>query len=147
MSRLLFWSFESTGGVPATPLPSKLREVHDETFAVFVEDDGTTDWRSHMITRRQGDSLPAIRSVAYTEGGLIDFTQFTSVAFRMVSGATVVTGVALGDQNGNLTYTPALNDFSVPGTYDAVFVGTDPTGKKETFPMGSNLKVVVFPSI
>lgn len=147
MSRLLFWSFESTGGVPATPLPSKLREIRDEVYAVFDEDDGATDWRSHMITRRQGDQLPAIRAVAYSETGLIDFTQFTSIAFRMVSGGTVVTGQALGDQNGNLTYTPASSDFSVPGTYSAVFIATDPTGKKETFPMGSNLTVMVVPSI
>lgn len=102
---------------------------------------------ANTICRRQGDRLPAIRAVAFNASGLIDLTAFTSITFRMVFGATVVTGTASGDAQGNLTYQLGASDTAVPGTYAAYFIGTDPTGKVETFPSGDNLTVIVVPTI
>lgn len=147
MSRLLFLNFESSGGVAANPFPNRLREVRDEKLVVFDEGGCPLTWRSHVIKRRQGDALPAIRAIAYTELGLVDLTQFASIAFRMVSGNVVVQGTATGDASGNLSYTPAPTDFSVAGVYNACFVATDGLGNKETFPSGDNLQVTVVASI
>ena len=97
---------------------------------------------------RQGDLLPALVAQATTETGVVDLTQFVGgITFRMVCGSTVVTGPATGDASGNLTYNWNSGDTNVAGTYSAVFIGTDGTGKTETFPTGSNLTVIVVPRI
>ncbi len=99
------------------------------------------------IYRRQGDRLPAIKAQAFTATNNVDLTQFASITFRMVCGATVVTGPASGDANGNLTYNLGASDTAVPGTYSAYFIATDGTGKVETLPTGENLTVVIVPTI
>lgn len=96
---------------------------------------------------RQGDRLPTLRAVAFTATGVVDFTQFVSISFRMVNGETVVTGPASGDASGNLSYAWASGDTDVPGTYAAVFIAVDGTGRQETFPTDSNIEIVIIPAI
>lgn len=100
-----------------------------------------------QVSRRQNDTLPALRAQAFTASGFVDLTKFSSIAFRMVSGSTVVHGTASGDASGNLTYEFAAGDTAVIGTYSACFVATDPAGKVETFPTSNNLSVVIVPAI
>jgi hypothetical protein len=142
MSRLLFDAFDSVVLVPAQVVPHYTRAVDNEGNARFKEVE-----MSQKIQRRQGDRLPQIQAVAWRIGGLIDLTQFTSIRFHMVSGTTVKEGPATGDASGNLTYDIAAGDTDVAGTYSAVFIATDPTGKVETFPNGENLIVEVVASI
>lgn len=96
---------------------------------------------------RQGDRLPPVTASAFTAAGFIDFTAFSSITFRMVSGSTVVTGTATGDAHGNLSYAWQAGDTNVPGTYEAVFIATDDSGKLQTFPTDTNLTIVVTPDI
>lgn len=102
-----------------------------------------------MANMRQGDRLPSLQAKAFTDaGGIVDLTTFTGgITFRMVNGATVITGAASGDAQGNLTYNWGASDTATPGTYAAVFIATDSGGKKQTFPTGDNLQVVIVPSI
>jgi hypothetical protein len=97
---------------------------------------------------RQGDRLPALRAVAFTESGLVDLTQFTGgITFRMVKGATVITGSATGDAIGNLTYQWHVGDTAIAGSYAATFTAIDGAGRQETFPTAQNLAVIVVPAI
>jgi len=100
-----------------------------------------------MIQFRQNDRLPALEVRAFTASGNVDLTAYASIAFRMVSGSTVVTGVATGDVNGLLTYAWGSGDLAVVGVYDAVFLATDGTGRVQTFPTGTNLKIEVIAAI
>ena len=100
---------------------------------------------------RQGARLPALKGVAIVpepSPGLppsfVDLTQFVSITFRMVCGTSVVTGVASGDVNGNLTYNWGASDTAVVGKYAAYFIGTDTNGKIAYFPSDQDLVVDVF---
>lgn len=98
---------------------------------------------------RQGMTHRPLLAVAFTSAGPVNFpAEFPGgVTFRMVRGTTVVAGSAAGDASGNLTYAWGATDLDVAGTYSAYFVGTDGSGKKETFPDGTNLEIVVVPTI
>ena len=102
-----------------------------------------------MAKFRQGMTHRPLRAVAFTAESLVDFAaEFPGgVTFRMVNGAVVIAGPASGDATGNLTYAWGATDLDVPGTYTAYFIGTDGAGKKETFPDGLNLEIVVVPTI
>jgi len=98
---------------------------------------------------RQKQIHRPLRAIAFTQDARVNFpAEFPGgVAFRMVLGATIITGPATGDAAGNLTYPWGTHDLDIPGTYAAYFVGTDASGKTETFPDGANLQIVVVPTI
>ena len=100
-----------------------------------------------MTAFRQNDRLPAVQAKAFTATGVVDLTAFASIAFRMVSGSTVVTGVATGDALGNLSYAWGVGDLAVIGKYAAVFQATDGSGRVQTFPTGTNLIIEVIAAI
>lgn len=97
---------------------------------------------------RQNDRLPVFRAKAFTESGPVKFlTDFPSgVTFKMV-GPAIVTGNAVGDDNGNLAYAFAAGDTAVPGEYEACFVATDSSARKQTFPQGTNIKITIVPAL
>lgn len=97
-------------------------------------------------TMHQGDLLPIVRARAFDAGAFLNLPAlFTSIAFRMVSGSTVITGPATGDANGNLTYTWQAGDTAVPGTYEACFIGTTAGGQVQTLPSSTHLTIVILP--
>jgi hypothetical protein len=102
---------------------------------------------SDEITLRQGDLARPIQARAFDEDGVINLTLFTGgITFKMV-GPTTVTGAAVGDAQGNLTYTFTAGQTSVVGEYVATFTGTDGSGKPQTFPQGTNLRVTIVPAL
>ncbi len=104
--------------------------------------------QTHEI--REGDRLPTLRAIAFTDDERVDLTQFESIVFRMLAsdGTTIVDdAAATGDANGNLEYAWADGDTDTPGTYTAVFIATDGAGKTQTFPTASNLTVVIVPEL
>ena len=99
-------------------------------------------------TFRQNDREWPLVCQAFDANGLKDLTIFTGgIVFKMVSGATVVTGTATGDAQGNLTYPWGATDLALPGTYAATFTGTDAGSKKGTMPSGFNLTIIVIPAL
>lgn len=98
---------------------------------------------------RKGMRHPPLKVLAFTEAGVVNFpVEYPGgVTFRMVSGATVVTGAASGDAFGVLTYQWGATDLDIVGTYAAYFIATDGAGKTESFPRGYNLEIVVVPTI
>jgi hypothetical protein len=121
------------------PQAKRLRVVNQEIAMAIVE---TAKFRQNSTHR-------PLRAIAYSQAGLVDFTtEFPGgVTFKMVSGATTVTGTATGDANGNLTYAWAPTDLAVPGTYAATFTAVGEEGLLETMPSGTNLEIVVVPTI
>jgi len=101
------------------------------------------------IRFRQGATHRPLRVVAFTQLALVDFlSEFPGgVTFRMVAGSIVITGTAVGDSQGGLTYQWQDGQLDVPGTYQAYFIGTDGIGRTETFPDGTNLEIEVVPTI
>lgn len=95
---------------------------------------------------RQNDRLPTIKALAFTEDVLVNLTAFTSFTFKMV-GPVTKTGTATGNAQGELEYAWAAGDTAEVGTYAAVFIATDGSGKTQTFPTGTNLEVIVVPAI
>ncbi len=101
-----------------------------------------------MAEFRQGQLHRPLRAVAFTETALVNFpSEFPGgVTFHMVSGSTVIDGTADGDASGNLTYQWQTGDLDVLGTYEGYFIGTDGSGKTQTFPDTINLVIVVVPT-
>lgn len=101
-------------------------------------------------TMRQNDRLPTLTTVAFTEGQRVDLTVFASITFRMVASdgtVKIAAGTATGDVNGNLSYAWAAGDTDTVGEYEVVFRALDGTGKRQTFPTGYNLRVVIVPDL
>jgi hypothetical protein len=98
---------------------------------------------------RQGSTHRPLRCVAFTQTAAVDFpAEFPGgVTFKMVRGTTVITGAATGDAAGNLTYAWATHDLDIAGTYAAAFIGTDGSGKTETFPTAGNGTVIIEPTL
>lgn len=99
---------------------------------------------------RQGDRLKIHRAKAYDEDEYADLTLFVGgIVFKMVSRSTglIVTGTAAGDAVGNLSYEWLAGDTDEVGIYDAVYIGTDATGRTQTFPTDVNLVVEVIAQI
>jgi hypothetical protein len=97
------------------------------------------------FTIRQGDLLPAFEADAAEDcGEAFDFTDWT-LEFRM-SGPVEVTGVAVGDEEGAISYSWAAGDTDVPGAYAAWIVGTSPEAVQRTFPARGNITVFVEPA-
>lgn len=91
---------------------------------------------------RRGDTLPILVADANdATGGAFDFTGWT-IVFKM-SGPTDITGPATGSSAGVLSYTWASGDTDIPGRYDAIFVGTSPDGKTQTFPTRGSIPIVI----
>ena len=102
---------------------------------------------SDEIRIRQNDLSEPIRAKAFNASGFVNLTLFTGgLTFKMV-GPVSVQGAAVGDANGNLTYTFANGETATPGTYEATFRGVDGAGKAQTFPQGTNLRVIVVPAL
>lgn len=99
-------------------------------------------------TFREGTRLPSLQALAFTAAGVVDFPSLFpgGVTFRMVGGGRTVTGAASGDAAGVLIYNWAVGDL-VAGTYTAVFIATDGSGRTAAFPTGTNLELVVVPMI
>jgi hypothetical protein len=99
------------------------------------------------LTIRQGDTSRPVRARAFDADGFIDLTVFTGgIVFRM-TGAATVQGAATGDADGNLSYTFAAGETDTVGEYEAVFVATDGSGKVQTFPQATNLRVTIVAAI
>jgi hypothetical protein len=98
------------------------------------------------ITITAGDTATPIRARAFTAADFVDLTVFSSIAFRMV-GPVTVTGAATGDALGNLSYAWASGDTDDVGTYAAVWICTDGTGRTQTFPQGTSLTVVIVAAV
>lgn len=96
---------------------------------------------------RQGMRSPALEVKVFTQAAFVDFTGWTSLAFRMVGAGVVVAGAASASAGGTLIYSWSSSDLAVAGTYAAVFTGIDPNGLPATFPTGANLEIVVVPGI
>lgn len=92
---------------------------------------------------RKGSTHRPLRAKAFTESAPVDFpTEFPGgVTFKMVGRATgtVVTGSAVGDALGNLTYQWATGNLNVIDTYDAAFTATDGSGRPEIMPTESSI--------
>lgn len=102
---------------------------------------------SDEITIRQGDLSRPIRAKAFDADGFINLTLFTSgITFKMV-GPTTVQGAAVGDASGNLTYTFGAGQTATVGEYVATFTGVDGSGKAQTFPQGTNLRITIIPAL
>lgn len=99
-----------------------------------------------MAKFRQGATHRPLRAIAFTELAMVDFVaEFPGgVTFKMTSGATVITGAAVGDAVGNLTYQWATHDLDTTGTYAAHFTATDGAGRKEVFPTDNDIEIVVW---
>ncbi len=94
-----------------------------------------------------GDLSRPIRARAFDEAGFIDLTLFTGgVTFKMV-GPVTITGAAIVDAIGNLTYTFTTGQTATVGDYVATFTGIDGTGKAQTFPEGTRLKVRIIAAL
>lgn len=103
-----------------------------------------------MASMRQNDRLPAMTAVAYTATAKVDFTAFASIVFRMVKSDGTVkvnNAAATGDAQGNLTYSWGASDTDTAGDYSCVFIATDGSGRKQTFPTGTNLSLTIVPAI
>lgn len=102
-----------------------------------------------MAKIRQNDRLPPYQAYAYTAKAPVDLTAYSSLSFKMVhsSGSPIITGSAVGDAQGNLSYPWASGDTAVPGMYAAVFKGIDSGGKVQTFPTDENLSIEIVPAI
>lgn len=127
------------GSVVTDPPQKRVRVVNQEIAVIVVE---TTKFRQHSTHR-------PLRAIAFSQFGLVDFpAEFPNgVTFKMVSGATIVTGVATGDASGNLTYVWGLTDLAVAGTYAATFKALDENLLPEEMPSGLNIEIVVVPAL
>lgn len=95
------------------------------------------------IPLRQFDLSRPIRALAFDDAQRIDLTVFTGgITFKMV-GPVTRSGAATGDAIGNLTYVLQAGDTDVVGEYVATFRGVDGSGKPQTFPQGTNLRITV----
>lgn len=97
---------------------------------------------------RQGDRLPVIEGLATFKDrhGKIrsfNFTNWTSLIFTMVRGATTVTGAATGNDAGLLSYQWADGDTALPGRYIGKFTGISPEGLLQTFPTKGYIQIDV----
>ncbi len=98
-------------------------------------------------TITQGDLSRPILARAFDETGFIDLTLFTGgITFKMV-GPTTITGTAVGDAIGNLTYTFTAGQTATVGDYVATFRGVDGSGKAQTFPEGTRLRVRIIAAL
>lgn len=105
---------------------------------------------SRTATYRQGATHDPLRTEVFTAAGHTNFPgEFPNgVSFRMVKGSTVIgtLGTVTADALGNVSYQWADTDLDIPGTYQAYFIGTDGSGRKEVFPRAYNLVIVVVPT-
>lgn len=89
---------------------------------------------------REGDTLPPLITKVTTvdpvtlRRGPPDFTTWTGLTFTMTGAGRKITGVAVGDALGTLTYNWAIGDTNAPGIYSGWFSGISPNGKPQTFP-------------
>lgn len=106
---------------------------------------------SRTATFRQGATHDPLRTSVFTEAGPVNFpAEFPGgVAFRMVKGTTVIgsAGIVTTDASGSSAYQWGATDLDITGTYNAYFIGTDGSGRKEVFPRAYNLVIVVIPTI
>src|SRR5262245_12724747 len=93
----------------------------------------------------QGTLLPVLKESFADSAGVIDFTQFSSIAWTMKhnDGSPTVTGSATGDALGNVTYTWVAGDTATKGTYQGYFIGTTAGGKTQRFPTTGVVSVLV----
>lgn len=98
---------------------------------------------------RQGSTHRPLLCIAFTSTARVNFpAEFPGgVTFRMVKGSTVITGAAVGDASGNLSYQWGATDLDIVGTYAGYFIATDGSGRKETLPSGYNLAIEVVATI
>lgn len=93
------------------------------------------------LTLKQNDTWPPLTFTLSGTGGPIDLTTATSIKVILKTASVVVTGTATKDPDqvvnkGKATYTWAVGDTAVIGTYDVEFEvnwGGSPA-KIETFP-------------
>ena len=80
--------------------------------------------------RQVGSNKAPFTAQLVNLGAPLDLSEAT-VTFSMidvVSGAEKVSAApAVGDDNGNATYTPALADVDTPGTYACQFIASCPS--------------------
>jgi hypothetical protein len=102
-----------------------------------------------MAKFRQNTRLPSLEILVFTSGGPVNFpVDFPGgVTYRMVGGGVTITGPATGDSLGRLVYNWNSGDLAVAGTYVAYFIGVDGTGRSAAFPTGTNLEIIVVPTI
>jgi hypothetical protein len=94
-------------------------------------------------TMVQGDLYPPMRGQASDETGVLDLTTAASLQFRMKSGATSVTGVAVADtppitdadgiHHWNWHYIWVAGDTATVGTYFVELVATWAGSKPQHF--------------
>jgi hypothetical protein len=91
-----------------------------------------------------GDLLPLLVLDVAEDGRAFDFTGWTSLV-ATVSGPVTVSGSAVGDSRGTLTYTWTSGQTAAPGDY-AVFVrgvSPAPASKQRTFEATGVLSIVL----
>lgn len=133
----------SDGGADPGDGVSELHVIDDAVSVRFVNEEGTMQTTRTM---RQGNRLPTLRAIAFSESQRTDLTQFESITMRMVSGATEIEGSCSGNANGEIEYEWADGDTDTLGSYAVVFTGVDADGREQTIPTRENLTIEVIAS-
>ena len=100
---------------------------------------------------RAGDELPVLRVRAtYLDATgnpqPISFTGWSGLTFlATAAGLPSITGPAMGDDNGVLSYQWNPADTDAAGTYEGKFTGLDPSGFQQTFPTKGFITIEIAP--
>lgn len=127
-----------------------LRHVSRTRITWFSGRDRVVLTRLLEVVMRQGELMPAFERHFFYEDGVVDFTLFTTIKFRMVhvsDSSIVVEGTATGDAEGNVTYSWSAGDTDVTGNYDAVIICNEGLANQQTFPTDSNIRVTITAAI
>jgi len=140
-------SWDELGRFTAAPLPLPIRVRVISTAATVIILPAPGDLVPEPF--RQGATHRPLEANAFNAARRINFPEEFpgGVAFLMVQGSTRITGPAIGDEVGNLTYAWGTHDLDVPGTYAGYFTAVDGSGATQTFPDGTNLQIVVTPTL
>jgi hypothetical protein len=161
----LFWPVDEFAGGAAPPVviiePKGTRLQRTEIVVVLTRAPTVLIVHTAAVARlvgvgmsdpepfRQGHTHRPLTSIAFTSTRKVDFpAEFPGgVTFRAVNGTNVITGPAVGDALGNLTYAWGPTDLDVVGHWKGYFEGTDADGKRETFPDGAEIEYDVVATI